>query len=779
MSRVARRGLRVGRRQPDGVGFNAGRQRDARTGSPRASRFPLRTCASSRSTWAAASAASSARRIRRRSSAHNWRKQAKAPVKLMLDRKEEHLATGNRPSAAARIKVGVAADGTITAFDAESWGTGGAGAAAGFPLPYIYLPPNRRRTHKDVFINTGLQRPMRAPGHPQGSFITEMYMEELADLVKMDPVEFRIKNLPPEAPNAMWGSYLRQGAKEFGWDKRHPTGDPTPGPIKTGMGVAINTWGGGGNQGRAHVEISSDGTVVVRCGTQDLGTGTRTLVAVVAADTFGIPVTNIKPEIGDTVYPASGGSGGSTTAAGISPAIRIATVNALDALKEKVAPALGVEPASLVAVNGRIQVKDTPSKGMSWAEACKQIGPQPIAADGAWQPGLSSATTSGVQFAEVKVDIETGIVKVIRVLALQDCGLVVSRLTAESQVYGGVVGSLNFALFEDRILDRNTGQMVNPNMEWYLLAGMSDIPKIDVRLMDQSERGVIGIGEPPTVPTAAAVALAVRNAIGVTVRSLPLTPAKILQTLAQQPSLALVAQGFSPANMAALKGCATCGDTSCRGGHCESVLVCESRQRKGRGACAEPRIRKGDPARRRTGSAGADERLRHRARSHRQCEGRARRDSHADARRRAQDRRGDEDRRSCRARADREAVSGDGTGGRRGRNAPDPQSRHGRRKPESAAALLVLPERRVRLLQEGRQSVLLSVRRKPVPRDLRQRPELHRASVQPGGAVASPTTRRSGCSDRRASGWCRRRTTSRCRRCRTYARKTCSCRTNC
>ena len=461
-------------------------------------------------------------------------KDAKAPVKLMLDRKEEHLATGNRPSAAARVKVGVAADGTITAFDAESWGTGGAGAASGFPLPYIYLPPNRRRSHKDVFINTGQQRPMRAPGHPQASFITEMYMEELADLVKMDPVEFRIKNLPPETPNAMHASYLRQGAKEFGWDKRHPTGDTTPGPIKTGMGVAINTWGGGGNSGRAHVEISSDGNVVVRCGTQDLGTGTRTLVAVVAADTFGIPVTNIKPEIGDTVYPASGGSGGSTTAAGISPAIRIATVNALDELKKKVAPGLGVEADSLVAANGRIQVKDNPSKGMSWAEACKQIGPQPISADGAWAPGLSSVTTSGVQFAEVKVDIETGIVKVVRVLALQDCGLVVSRLTAESQVYGGVVGSLNFALFEDRILDRNTGQMVNPNMEWYLLAGMSDIPKIDVRLMDQSERGVIGIGEPPTVPTAAAIALAVRNAIGVTVRSLPLTPAKILQTLAQQ-----------------------------------------------------------------------------------------------------------------------------------------------------------------------------------------------------------------------------------------------------
>ena len=105
---------------------------------------------------------------------------------------------------------------------------------------------------------------------------------------------------------------------------------------------------------------------------------------------------------------------------------------------------------------------------------------------------MSSSTTSGAQFAEVTVDVETGIVKATRILVVQDCGLVVSRLTAESQCYGGVIGSLNFALFEDRILDRNTGQMVNPNMEWYLLAGMSDVPKIDVRLKDQPERGVIG-----------------------------------------------------------------------------------------------------------------------------------------------------------------------------------------------------------------------------------------------------------------------------------------------
>jgi xanthine dehydrogenase YagR molybdenum-binding subunit len=462
-------------------------------------------------------------------------KQAAAPVKLMLDRKEEHLVTGNRPSAAARIKAGVSADGLITAFDAESWGTGGAGAAAGFPLPYIYQIANRRRAHKDVFINTGTQRPMRAPGHPQGSFITEIMMDELADLVKMDPVEFRLKNLPPLAPNAMWRTYLQEGAAEFGWSKRHPTGDPTPGSIKTGMGVAVGTWGGGGRgPATAHCEVASDGTVIMRIGTQDIGTGTRTLVAMVTADALGLQPSQVTPEIGDTRYGVTGGSGGSTTAASISPGLRIAAIKALEALKEKVAPALGAPADTLVAEKGRIHVKDNPSKGLSWADACKHIGPQPITADGDWAPGMTSATTSGVQFAEVNVDVKTGIVKVQRVLAIQDCGLVLNQLTAESQCYGGVIGSLNFALFEDRILDRSTGQMVNPNMEWYLLAGMSDIPQIDIRLKNMPERGVIGLGEPPTVPTAAAVALAVRNAIGVTVRSLPLTPAKIFQTLQQK-----------------------------------------------------------------------------------------------------------------------------------------------------------------------------------------------------------------------------------------------------
>ncbi|MBA2356298.1 MAG: xanthine dehydrogenase family protein molybdopterin-binding subunit [Acidobacteria bacterium] len=458
-------------------------------------------------------------------------REAKAPVHLLLDRREEHLASGNRPSAYARIKAGVSADGMLTAFDGETWGTGGAGAASGFPLPYIYAFPNRRRVHKDVYINAGQQRAMRAPGHPQGCFITEMLMDELADRVKMDPIEFRIRNLPPQAPNAMWREYFKIGAQRFGWDKRHATGDQAPGPIKRGMGCAANRWGGGGRGTQAQCEILPDGGVVMRCGTQDLGVGTRTLMAIITAETLGLPVSAIKVELGDSNLPFSGGSGGSTTAPAVSPAIRVTASKALQELAGRVAPALGVPADQITASDGRVHVKGDPSRGLSWADACRRLQTTPISVNGQWEAGLSASGTSGVQFAEVEVDVETGVAKVSRILCVQDCGLVVNQLAAESQCIGAMIMGVGYALYEDRILDRNTATMVNPNMEWYLVPGMSDVPAIDIMLMNQPERGVIGIGEPPTISTAAAIANAVANAIGVRVRSIPITPQKVLAAL--------------------------------------------------------------------------------------------------------------------------------------------------------------------------------------------------------------------------------------------------------
>lgn len=464
-------------------------------------------------------------------------KQAGRPVKLMLDRKEEHLATGNRPSAFAKVRAGASADGKLVAFEAETWGTGGAGAGSNFPLPYaVYVWGARRRRHTDVFTNAGQQRAFRAPGHPQSCFITEVVLDELADKLGMDPLELRMRNLPPEAPNAMWGKYFSMGAERFGWSRRHKTGDPTPGPIKRGMGCAANRWGGAGNpKTQAHCDIFADGSVVMKIGTQDIGTGTRTVVAIITAETFGLPLEAVRAEIGNTDYPFAPGSGGSVTVGSIGPAVRSTAEKALAALAAKAAPALGVaDPTTIVASKGRLHVKGDPSKGMTWREACKLLGTETIGIDGQWAKELATVGTSGVQFADVEVDVDTGVAKVKKIVCVQDTGIIIDKLTAESQCYGGIIMGIGFAMFEHRILDRNTAKMVNPNMEWYLLPGPSDVPEIDVTIVDQPGRGVVGLGEPPTISTAAAIANAVTNAIGARIRSLPVTPERVLWALEQQ-----------------------------------------------------------------------------------------------------------------------------------------------------------------------------------------------------------------------------------------------------
>ena len=454
---------------------------------------------------------------------------AGAPVKMMLDRKEEHLATGNRPSAFARVRAGVSADGKLTAFDAQTWGTGGAGAGSDYPLPYIYIFPNRKRMHTDVYINSGQQRAMRAPGHPQGCFVTEVLMDELADRVRMDPMEFRLKNLPPLAPNAMWAKYFPMGAERINWKSRHVTGDPTPGPIKRGLGCSANRWGGAGQGARAHCEIGSDGSVVMRCGTQDIGTGNRT-----------------HHGDGRRRNARARGQPGHDRAGRQQPAV-CARIRRIDHRRGGDAGDAGdggqgarrVVRAHCAAA-GRADRADQRWRGYRswraheacrWRDACKMLGTVPVSVDGQWERGLSAGGTSGVQFADVEVDIETGITRVRKIVCVQDCGLIVDAKTAETQCYGGIISGVNYAVFEERILDRNTANMVNPNMEWYRMAGQSDIPEIDVVLVDQPERGVIGIGEPPAVATAAAVANAIRNATGVTLRSIPITPDKLLTEL--------------------------------------------------------------------------------------------------------------------------------------------------------------------------------------------------------------------------------------------------------
>jgi xanthine dehydrogenase YagR molybdenum-binding subunit len=255
------------------------------------------------------------------------------------------------------------------------------------------------------------------------------------------------------------------------------------------------------------------------------------------AETLGVPLDGVQVNIGRSAYPPSGASGGSTTVGGVSSSSRRAATAALNELLGKVAGKLGVDAETLEAADGAIRDKGNPSKSVPWKRACSLLGQTPITQQGKHEGGnteLTSSQVGGAQIADVSVDVETGIVSINEIVAVQDCGLVVSAKTAESQVYGAVIMGVTYALYEEALYDPLTGRMLNPDMEFYKLAGLADIGKIKVHLMTgkrHDERGVIGIGEPPVISPGAAISNAVANAIGVRVGTIPLTPERVLAAL--------------------------------------------------------------------------------------------------------------------------------------------------------------------------------------------------------------------------------------------------------
>jgi xanthine dehydrogenase YagR molybdenum-binding subunit len=284
------------------------------------------------------------------------------------------------------------------------------------------------------------------------------------------------------------------------------------------------------------VRVHPDGGVEAKLGSQDLGTGTRTVIAIVVAETFGLGVGDVTVRIGDSSYPPSGGSGGSTTVGGVSASTRRAAQNALELLLARVAPHLEAEPAELEAAGGAIRVQGDPSRSLPWREATAKLGVQPIVAMGT-NPGEGELTDSGVggvQMAEVAVDVETGIVRMERMVAVQDCGLVMDLVTAESQVYGGLIMGISYALYEEKVMDPVTGRLLATDFESYKIAGFGDVGRLEVRMLTgpgHDERGPIGLGEPPVISPGAAISNAVANAIGVRVPYLPLTPRRVLDAL--------------------------------------------------------------------------------------------------------------------------------------------------------------------------------------------------------------------------------------------------------
>ena len=463
-------------------------------------------------------------------------KKSGRPVKMMLERDQELMVAGCRPSLHAQVRVSAKKDGTLVAWSSESWGTGGLGPAGTPNLPYIFRAPNKHTRHTTVFTNIGPARAWRAPNHPQMCLITMAALDDLAAKLSMDPLDFFLKNIGLTGDRAAsYKEELLKASELMEWKKKwHPRGESGAGPLKRGLGLSVHTWNGRGNQSNCNATIHSDGSVEVALGSQDLGTGTRTVIGIVAAETFGLPLDALKVNIGDSHYPPAGASGGSTTVGGVSSSTRRASTDALNQLLAKVAPSLGAQPDDLEAVGGKIQLKGNPAKSITWKQACAKLGTTPITATGKTSPDLMSGGVGGAQMAEVTVDVETGVVRVEKIVAVQDCGLIIDMKTAESQVYGACIMGVCYALYEEKIMDDLTGRCLNPNMEFYKLAGIGDVGELVVHMMTSpgyDERGPIGLGEPPVVSPGAAISNAVANAIGVRVPELPLTPDRVLAAL--------------------------------------------------------------------------------------------------------------------------------------------------------------------------------------------------------------------------------------------------------
>jgi xanthine dehydrogenase YagR molybdenum-binding subunit len=468
-------------------------------------------------------------------------RQLKRPVKIALTRQQIFHVTTHRSDTIQRLRLGTDRQGRILAIghDVFSGNLPSEQTYEGAALQTrtLYAGPNRLTRHRLVPLDIPVASSMRAPGEAVGLMALECAMDELAEKLNLDPVELRMRNEPSEDPerHIPYSSRhlipcMQEGARRFGWNKRNPK----PGRIRdgrwlVGMGMAAATRGNPLRLSKANVRLNADGNAIVRMAMTDIGTGTYTILAQIAAEMLGLPMERIRVELGDTSFPEAAGSGGSFGAGSSGSAL----FEACDALREKLARSAGMDPNAVRFANGNIEFEERS------VPLTKLVG-DGIEADGEIRPGRNNKDFSqqsyGAHFAEIGVDEDTGEVRLRRMLGVFTAGRVLNAKTARSQAIGGMVFGVGAALQEAMTLDPRFGYFVNHDLAEYLVPVHADIPAIDAIFLAEldNESNPLkskGIGELGICGAAASIANAVYNACGVRIRDYPITLDKLLAGL--------------------------------------------------------------------------------------------------------------------------------------------------------------------------------------------------------------------------------------------------------
>ncbi len=471
------------------------------------------------------------------------------PVRCLLDREGEQTDTGNRAATVQRVTLAARRDGTLVAIEADTtiaYGYSGWFASPAKIYHELYECPNVRTRETFVYLNTGAMDSFRAPGHVEGAFGLERAMDALARELGMDPLELRRRNYATrdqEKGRRYSAKHLdrcyAEGAARFGWTHRRVEAAASRargGRLRRGVGMASQIWGaGGGPPAYATVRVNPDGTIDVLTGTQDLGTGSRTVFAQIAAEALGARLADVRTVLGDTERtPYAGNSWGSITTASVGPAVRVAALHARARLLEAAAELLEVDAARLSARDSVVRVADD-ERTMTFAQIGRKLGDVMIMGQGSRgaNPQDTAIAAFAAQFAEVEVDIETGLVRVLRITSAHDSGRIINPTLAESQLEGGIIMGLGYALFEERVVDARLGLPLNANTHDYKIPTFADVPVVDAFFVESADvvanhTGARGLAEAPIIPTAPAIANAVADALGVGVDEIPLTPWRVL-----------------------------------------------------------------------------------------------------------------------------------------------------------------------------------------------------------------------------------------------------------